>query len=48
MQDFTFTVTITAATSEQAAIVIAERIYHEEDYGFPYQIGVSEDSPSSD
>lgn len=38
MQDYEFTVTVHAATLEQAQKVIGERIDHTEDYGFPYLI----------
>ena len=34
-----FTVTVTDCTAEQAEQVMAERINHDEDYGFRYQIG---------
>lgn len=33
-----FTVTITGCSKEEAEQVIAERIGHDEDYGFPYRI----------
>lgn len=34
----TFTVTITGCTREEAEQVMAERIGHDEDYGFCYEI----------
>jgi hypothetical protein len=42
MADFSYTVTVTAATKEEADQVIAERISFDEDYGFDYRIGWSE------
>ena len=42
MADFTYTVTVTAATKADADQVMAERIGPDEDYGFDYQIGWSE------
>lgn len=36
--NFTYTVVVEAETSEQADMVMAERIYHDEDYGFHYTI----------
>ena len=38
MQDYRYVVTVTCASEEEAATVIAERIYHDEDYGFDYTI----------
>lgn len=38
MTEYTYTVTVTAATAEQAEKVITERIYVDEDYGFDYTI----------
>ena len=35
---FTFVVRIEAATEEQASTVMRERLGHDEDYGFDYQI----------
>ena len=35
---YTFTVTVECETQEQATQVIAERLNHDEDYGFPYEI----------
>ena len=35
---FTYTVAVVAATQEQADEVISQRVYHDEDYGFPYTI----------
>lgn len=43
----TFTVTISGCTPEQAAQVIAERIGHDEDYGFPYTIRYEEAQTST-
>ena len=45
--DHPFTVTISGCTPEQAAQVIAERISHEEDYGFTYSIGYEEGQTSA-
>ena len=45
--DHTFTVTISGCTPEQARQVIAERISHEEDYGFTYSIGYEEGQASA-
>jgi hypothetical protein len=36
--DYTFTVTVRCATLDQARQVMAERIGHDEDYGFPYEV----------
>ena len=38
MPEFEFTITVEAETSTQAAQVVAERINHDEDYGFEYRI----------
>ena len=38
MQEHKFTVTVHAATLEQAEQVMRERIYYTEDYGFIYQV----------
>jgi hypothetical protein len=38
MTDFVSTVTITADTAAQAATVLAERLHHDEDYGFEYRV----------
>lgn len=35
---YAFTVTIFTDTEEQANQVMAERLGHDEDYGFPYEI----------
>lgn len=43
----TFTVTISGCTPEQAEQVIAERISHDEDYGFPYTIRYEEAQTST-
>lgn len=45
--DHTFVVTISGCTPEQAAQVIAERIGHDEDYGFPYTIRYEEAQTST-
>lgn len=45
--DHTFTVTISGCTPEQAAQVIAERINHDEDYGFDYTISYEEKAPAT-
>lgn len=37
---FTFTVLVKAPTLEQAKQVMAERINHDEDLGFPYTVEV--------
>lgn len=42
MPDFTLTVTIECDTIEQAQQVAAERLGHDEDYGFEYTIGYGE------
>ena len=39
MPDFTFTLTITCETLEQAQQVTQERLAHDEDYGFDYMLG---------
>lgn len=39
MSSFTFTVTITTDTAAHARTVMAERLAHDEDYGFDYQLG---------
>lgn len=36
--DFHTTVTVTAQTQAQADQVLAERLAHDEDYGFPYTL----------
>ncbi|EMY33568.1 hypothetical protein D477_014241 [Arthrobacter crystallopoietes BAB-32] len=41
MDEFTFTVKVKAETREQAERVIAERIYHDECYGSPYEVHVA-------
>lgn len=43
--DHTFVVTVSGCTPEQARQVIAERINHDEDYGFEYSIGYEEKAP---
>jgi len=40
---YTFTVTVKCETDEQAAHVMAERLGHDEDYGFPYEIQIQLD-----
>ena len=37
--DHTFRVTVSGCTAAQAEQVMAERLDHDEDYGFDYQIG---------
>lgn len=39
MNDYQFSVTVTAANSAQAEQVMLERMEFEEDYGFPYSLG---------
>lgn len=41
----TFTVVIDTDTHEHAQRVITERIYHDEDYGFPYSIDLAQGGP---
>lgn len=38
MKTYIFTVVVEAENEEQATEVMQERIYFEEDYGFPYEI----------
>lgn len=38
MPDFHFVVVVTCETMEQAEQVMMERILHDEDYGFDYEI----------
>ena len=38
MNKHVFLVTVTADTEEQAAQVMSERLYHDEDYGFDYSV----------
>jgi hypothetical protein len=38
MREYTFSVTVAATSEMEAVQVIAERIEHDEDYGFPYQV----------
>lgn len=38
MTEYTFGVTVTAESAEQAAEVMRERIDFEEDYGFEYEV----------
>lgn len=40
--NFKFTVTVTADTAREAEQVMAERLGHDEDYGFDYELGYSE------
>lgn len=40
VRTFSYTVTVAAETREQADQVMAERINHAEDYGFPYKINI--------
>lgn len=39
MKDFRYIVTVTCATGEEADTVLAERLSHDEDYGFDYTVG---------
>lgn len=39
MSDFRYTVTVDAATQDEADTVMAERLAHDEDYGFDYTVG---------
>lgn len=41
MQDYHYTVVVTAGSREEADTVIRERVFFDEDYGFPYEIAVS-------
>ena len=41
----TFTVTVSGCTAEQAEQVMAERLGHDEDYGFDYQIDYQTTTP---
>jgi len=41
MPEYKFTVLVNAEDRAKAERVIAERIYHDEDYGFPYTIEVA-------
>lgn len=41
LDTFTYTVHVDARSAEEADQVIAERLFHDEDYGFPYTIGAS-------
>lgn len=45
MTEHTFTITVSGCTAEQAQQVISERIDHDEDYGFPYQISATDAKP---
>jgi hypothetical protein len=38
MADYLFTVTVSTEHYDEAEQVMRERVYHDEDYGFPYQI----------
>jgi len=44
MPKFEFVVVIRCPTQEQAEQVMAERINHDEEYGFDYEIGWSRES----
>jgi hypothetical protein len=46
MSDFTYTVTVSGCTQEQADQVMNERINVEEDYGFAYQISYTTEQAS--
>lgn len=41
-EEHSYIVTITGCTKEEADQVIAERIDHDEDYGFEYSVGFEE------
>lgn len=41
MADFTFTVSVSCETQEQAEQVMSERLAYDEDYGFDYKLGWS-------
>ena len=41
-KSYTFAVTVTGCTPEQALQVMGERIHHDEDYGFDYRIDFDE------
>jgi hypothetical protein len=43
-----YVVTVSGCTREQADQVIAERIDHDEDYGFPYTLCVELEAPFQD
>lgn len=43
MRIFHATVVVVCDTPEQAETVLAERIYHDEDYGFDYTLYVRDD-----
>ena len=38
MNNYWIAVCVTAETQDQAIHVIAERLEHDEDYGFPYRV----------
>jgi hypothetical protein len=40
--EFTYTVTVRCATEKEAQIVMNERIFYTEDYGFEYEIDYQE------
>jgi hypothetical protein len=45
--NFTFVVTISTSSQEQAERVMAERIDHDEDYGFEYTIAYVQDDTTA-
>lgn len=46
MAAFTITVTVECETPEQAEQVAAERLNHDEDYGFDYELGWAKVEPA--
>jgi hypothetical protein len=40
MPEFKYTVKVKAADRKEAERVLAERLYHDEDYGFDYEVWV--------
>lgn len=45
MDEYRYIIAVTAATPEEADQVIAERIDHDEDYGFPYEVAIVTHAP---
>ena len=48
MKTYTYTVTVTCDTAKQARRVMAERLSHDEDYGFDYQVDYEQVQPAPD
>lgn len=48
MSTFEYVVRIDAATREQADQVMAERLDHDENYGFPYTVGYDFETDEED